>query len=275
MLIGEASQPFAAVSLRGRNAIATLFPKADQYQGDITLFTAGTGQNSASGFVHTDFGGDIQVLAPSGGVTVGTEGLVPNAAAGLITQGAGDIQIYADDSIQLGLSRIMTTFGGDILAWSETGDINAGRGAKTTILFTPPKRTYDLFGRVTLAPQVPSTGAGIATLAPIPEVPAGDIDLIAPLGTVDAGEAGIRVSGNINIAALHLLNAANIAVKGTATGIPTAVAVNTNALTSASNAASAVSTEAERLAERARPRPIPTDIPSIVTGRLLGFGDGI
>ena len=36
----------------------------------------------------------------------------------------------------------------------------------------------------------------------------------APLGTIDAGEAGIRVSGNINIAALHVVNAANIQVRG-------------------------------------------------------------
>ncbi|WP_049056705.1 filamentous haemagglutinin family protein, partial [Achromobacter xylosoxidans] len=82
--------------------------------------------------------------------------------------------------------------------------INAGRGAKTTVLYTPPKRVYDALGNVTLAPTAPSTGAGIATLAPIAEVPAGDVDLIAPLGTIDAGEAGIRVSGNVNVAALHV-----------------------------------------------------------------------
>ncbi len=58
--------------------------------------------------MHTDFGGDIQLLAPGGGVTVGSEGLAPGADSGLITQGAGDIDIYADDSVQLGLSRIMT-----------------------------------------------------------------------------------------------------------------------------------------------------------------------
>ncbi len=70
----------------------------------------------------------------------------------------------------------------------------------------------------TLAPQVPSSGAGIATLNPIPEVAAGDIDLIAPLGTIDAGEAGIRVSGNINLAALQMVNAANIQVQGIIVG---------------------------------------------------------
>ena len=108
----------------------------------------------------------------------------------------------------------MTTFGGGILAWSAEGDINAGRGAKTTVVYTPPRRVYDAFGNVALSPNAPSSGAGIATLAPIAEVPAGDVDLHAPLGTIDAGEAGIRVSGNINIAALHVVNAANIQVKG-------------------------------------------------------------
>ena len=62
--------------------------------------------------------------------------------------------------------------GGDILGWSSQGDINAGRGSKSTIVCTPPKRVYDHWGNVTLSSDVPSTGAGIATLAPIAEVPA-------------------------------------------------------------------------------------------------------
>ena len=51
-------------------------------------------------------------------------------------------------------------------------------------------------------------------------MPAGDVDLYAPLGTIDAGEAGIRVSGNVNIAAQNVLNAANIKAKGDSVGIP-------------------------------------------------------
>ncbi|MDH2384898.1 filamentous hemagglutinin family protein [Bradyrhizobium sp. CER78] len=46
-------------------------------------------------------------------------------------------------------------------------------------------------------------------------------DLVAPLGTIDAGEAGIRVLGNVNLAALQVVNAANIQVQGTSTGVPT------------------------------------------------------
>ena len=197
--------------LRGRRAIAALFPESDaaggpiRYEGSFTMY-GGAGLRSS-------FGGNIQLLTPGGQQVLGVEGVAPPASAGVVTQGQGNIQLYAQGSVLLGQSRIMTTFGGHIQAWSANGDINAGRGA-TTVLYTPPRRVYDAFGNVTLSPTVPSTGAGIGTLAPIPEVPAGDVDLIAPLGTIDAGEAGIRVSGNVNIAALHVVNAANIQVQG-------------------------------------------------------------
>ncbi|WP_257624951.1 filamentous haemagglutinin family protein [Variovorax boronicumulans] len=146
----------------------------------------------------------------------------------------------------------MTTFGGDILGWSAEGDINAGRGSKTTLVYTPPKREYDTLGNVKLSPNVPSTGAGIATLDPIPEVPPGDVDLIAPLGTIDAGEAGIRVSGNVNLSALQVVNAANIQVKGESAGLPLVASVNVGALTNASAAASQASAAAQEVLQRER-----------------------
>ncbi|MEX3776983.1 filamentous haemagglutinin family protein [Pseudomonas sp. MYb118] len=234
--------------LRGRNAIAELFPTTDvagnaiRYDGDITLY-GGAG-------VKTLFGGDIQMLTPGGGQVFGVEGAAPPSTAGIVTQGTGNIQLYSQGSILLGQSRVMTTFGGGILGWSAEGDINAGRGSKTTVVFTPPKRVYDTWGNVTLSPVVPSTGAGIATLNPIAEVPPGDIDLIAPLGTIDAGEAGIRVSGNINIIALRVVNAANIQVQGKSSGIPVTASVNTGAITSASSAATSATQAAEDMSRQ-------------------------
>ena len=272
--------------LRGRNAIAALFPetgadgKRVDYRGDITMFR-GTRTNvvdgiattfARSGYARTLFGGGIELLTPGGRQVYGIEGEAPPADSGVLTQGAGDIHIYSLGSILLGQSRIMTTFGGGILGWSAEGDINAGRGSKTTLVYTPPKRVYDQWGNVTLSSDVPSTGAGIATLAPIPEVPAGDIDLIAPLGAIDAGEAGIRVSGNVNLAALQVVNAANIAVKGEAIGIPTMAAVNVGALTSASAAASQASTAAQEVLQRER-IAARQSLPSVFTVRVLGFGN--
>ena len=165
----------------------------------------------------------------------------------------------------------MTTFGGGILAWSAEGDINAGRGAKTTVVYTPPRRIYDAVGNVALSPNAPSSGAGIATLAPIAEVPAGDVDLYAPLGTIDAGEAGIRVSGNINIAALHVVNAANIQVRAS-NGIPAAATVNTGALASASAASSAAAGAAQESVQRAQQQSR-QNLPSVISVQILGYGD--
>ncbi|MHA6192881.1 filamentous hemagglutinin family protein [Pseudomonas wadenswilerensis] len=266
----DASGPRLGSYLRGRNAIAALFPSRDvagnpiSYDGDIVLF-GGAG-------IHTNFGGDIQLLSPGGQQVFGVEGAAPPSTAGVVTQGAGNIQSYSQGSILLGQSRIMTTFGGSIQAWSAEGDINAGRGTKTTLVYTPPKRVYDAWGNVTLSPQVPSTGAGIATLNPIAEVAPGDIDLIAPQGTIDAGEAGIRVSGNVNIAALQVVNAANIQTQGKSTGLPVAAVVNTNAMASASAAANSATQAAEQVGRQqqdaARQRA-----PSIFSVRVLGFGD--
>ena len=301
--------------LRGREAIATLFPthdaqgKAIERQGDLTMFSSALYYETvvngipttrpkpgvkyltkaewiaigSPGYdvphyevqdagIHTDFGGDIRLMVPGGRTLVGVDGgFVPGEGSGVLTQGAGEIEIFSNGSILLGQSRIFTTFGGNILAWSAQGDINAGRGSKSTVVYTPQRRAYDNVGLVSLSPSTPNTGAGIATLNPLPEVPPGDIDLIAPLGTIDAGEAGIRVSGNVNLAALRVVNAENIQVKGQSVGIPVIAAVNVGALTNASAAASQAATAAQDAVQRDRAAQRQA-LPSVFTVRVLGFG---
>ncbi len=247
--------------LRGRDVIATLFPESRAYSGDLVMFG-----NSG---IRTLYGGDITVLTPGGQQVIGVEGQVPGGSAGLITQGSGNISLHSKGSILLGLSRIMTTYGGNIVAWSAEGDINAGRGAKTTVVYTPPKRIYDAYGHVTLSPVAPSSGAGIATLNPIPEIEPGNIDLIAPLGTIDAGEAGIRVSGNVNLAALQIINAANIQVQGATSGIPVVQPPSVSGLTQATNTASASTKETAPAGNQA-----PTEQPSIIIVEVVGYGGG-
>ncbi|KQX90306.1 hypothetical protein ASD34_03305 [Variovorax sp. Root473] len=302
--------------LRGREAIATLFPthdaqgKAIERQGDLTMFSSALYYETvvngipttrpkpgvkyltkaewiaigSPGYdvphyevqdagIHTDFGGDIRLMVPGGRTLVGVDGgFVPGEGSGVLTQGAGEIEIFSNGSILLGQSRIFTTFGGNILAWSAQGDINAGRGSKSTVVYTPQRRAYDDVGLVSLSPTTPNTGAGIATLNPLPEVPPGDIDLIAPLGTIDAGEAGIRVSGNVNLAALRVVNAENIQVKGQSVGIPVIAAVNVGALTNASAAASQAATAAQDAVQRDRAAQRQA-LPSVFTVRVLGFGN--
>lgn len=275
----DASGPRYKSYLRGRDAIATLFPNQDKsgqpltYAGGLTMFSGfakdaqGNVYLSDAG-IHTQYGGAIQILNPGGQTILGVEGVTPGAGAGLITQGRDSpIDVYSLGSILLGQSRIMTTFGGNILAWSATGDINAGRGSKTTTIFTPPLLSYDGYGNITLSPAVPSSGAGIAALATVPGTPPSDVDLIAPLGTIDAGEAGIRVSGNVNLAALQVVNIANIQVQGTSSGIPTVQGPPVGALTAASNATAASQ-------QAAPPPPQSNAQPSVILVEILGYGGG-
>ncbi|GGB95598.1 hypothetical protein GCM10007205_01040 [Oxalicibacterium flavum] len=304
--------------LRGREAIATLFPEQDaqgnklSYEGDLTMFSSALYYNAdyvnntvgqarpkpgveyitkaewealgSPGYnvsfydvldagIHTNFGGDISILTPGGRTLVGIDGgFNPGGGSGVMTQGEGDINIYARGDILMGQSRIFTTFGGNILGWSAAGDINAGRGSKTTVVYTPQRRVYDDIGNVTLSPNTPNTGAGIATLNPIPEILPGDIDLIAPLGTIDAGEAGIRVSGNVNLAALRVVNAENIKVQGESKGIPMVASVNIGALTDASAAAGSAAMAAQDMLQRGRDAAR-QNLPSVFTVRVLGFGE--
>src|SRR5690606_32151733 len=107
--------------LRGRQMVETLFPGIDSeegtspYEGEFVQFSTGR----TAGMIRTEFGGDIQMLAPGGGVTLGLDSVRPeNGDNGFITQGTGNVQIYSQGDIALGLSRIFTTFGGDIFGWS-------------------------------------------------------------------------------------------------------------------------------------------------------------
>jgi len=95
------------------------------------------------------------------------------------------------------------------------------------------------------------------------------VDLIAPLGTIDAGEAGSRVSGNVNLAVLQVLNADNIQVQGEATGLPVIASVNISALTSASAAANSAVQAAQDMVQRQTQQARP----SVISVEVLGFGD--
>ncbi|UGV28505.1 filamentous hemagglutinin N-terminal domain-containing protein [Rhodopseudomonas boonkerdii] len=269
----DPNSPRKGSYLRGREAIATLFPDRDangnplNYAGKLTMFSGVLNNKAYDAGIHTQFGGDIQILNPGGQTVIGVEGVAAGAGAGLVTQGQdSNIDIYSLGSVLLGQSRVMTTFGGDILAWSATGDINAGRGSKTSVTFTPPLRKTDKFGVVTVSPAAPASGAGIATLVTVPGTRPSNIDLIAPLGTIDAGEAGIRVSGNINLAALQVLNAANIQVQGTATGIPTVQAPSIAAALTTTNATAATQQTATPNQGSGNERP------SVIIVEVLGYG---
>ena len=287
----NASSPYYHQYARGYGAINTLFPASYGYTANnLAGGTNGANAPVSTGYldmrgstIQTQQGGNISILGPGGEILVGSASAPPflvnaqgqvevgPANQGILTLETGDIDIFSDQSLLLAQSRVFTEQGGDLVIWSSNGNINAGEGVKTTFQLPAPTYTCDPDRYCTLNPVGEVTGAGIATLQTIPGAPPGNADLIAPRGTVDAGAAGIRVSGDLNIAALYVANAFNIQVQGTATGIPTAVAVNVGALTSANGASAAVTQIAAQMAQQ--PPPPPPSAPTILTIRLLGFGD--
>ena len=119
-----------------------------------------------------------------------------------------------------------------------------------------------------------ATGGGIGVLETVAGVPPSDVDLIAPSGTVDAGDAGIRVSGNLNISAQLVLNAGNIQVGGASVGVPVVSAPNLAGLTAASNATAATTNAATQVASQNRTQAAPEEVPSIISVEVIGYGGG-
>jgi hypothetical protein len=247
-----------------------LFPKPNTV-GDITV----TGRE-----IKTVNGGNLTIVNPAGQITVGLPGTTaPAADQGIFTVDGGNVGIFANGDTNVGISRIFTLHGGNIIIWSSTGNIDAGASAKT-VTAAPPTR-------VLIDPQSAdvqtdlgglATGGGIGVLATVAGVPPGSVDLIAPIGIVDAGDAGIRATGSVNIAAAVVLNASNIAAPSVsgAPSAPSVAAPNIAGLAAASSAAGAGSASATQMNNQNANSAPPTteEAPSIITVEVLGYGGG-
>jgi len=243
---------------RGYTAIDTLFP-GDGWAGNVV-------GNSLT--FRTMLGGDINVLVPGGGLQVAALNLPIPAGDGLVTLASGHINVFAHDDVVVNRSRLLsfvpeaTRQGSDQIVWSTIGDIDAGRGAKTVRVPSAPIVRTDADANTAMFERSDMSGSGIGTIGD------GDVTLVAPEGTVNAGDAGIRVAGNIWVAALQVLNADNIEVEGEAFGLPEPVTVDVGLNLDASNAAAAAAQTAMQAGARDRPaRPL------TVTVTIEGFGD--
>ena len=244
---------------RGYAAIDALFPNS---RTDETETATGSYTGPYSGDlnmiysqIYTESGGNINILAPGGQMNVGLAVQpvsVPTkipSLLGIVAEGAGNVNIYSLGSVNVNASRIFTLGGGNILIWSDLGDIDAGNGSKASLSVPPPSYSINHAGQVVFNYTGAVAGSGIRTIQTNPDQTAGSVDLDAPVGTVDAGDAGIGAAGNINIAAQHVIGASNINFGGTATGVPPAVSSLGASLSSATTAAASTATNAESKSE--------------------------
>jgi len=221
---------------RGYTAINTLFPAKDasgnplDYSGDLDMTYSQ---------IKTEQGGDIDLLVPGGSVNVGVANPPASLAfvkqtttatgltipadvyLGILVLGEGAVQGFADQNFSVNSSRILTLEGGNIILWASNGNIDAGKGAKSASGAPPPVIQTDANGNLFVDPSNAVSGSGIGQLLTTPGITPGLVNLIAPKGAVNAGDAGIRVSGNLNIAAVQVIGAGNITVGGTSSGVPT------------------------------------------------------
>jgi filamentous hemagglutinin family protein len=254
----------------GDAAIHALLSSDHASSGDINL---------TSKELTTERGGDIDVLDPAGQITVGVNlsGAQP-VEQGIFTDDGGNISMYTQGSVDLGTSRVFTLQGGNIIIWSNGGNVDAGNSSKTVQSAPPTRVVVDpQSGNVETDLAGLATGGGIGVLDTVVGEAPGDVDLIAPTGTINAGDAGIRATGNLNLAAVQILNASNISAGGASSGVPTVTvaAPNLGALAAASSTAGAGVQAADSQASAQNQAPAgDQDQPSIIDVEVLGYGGG-
>ncbi|MDB6005641.1 MAG: hypothetical protein JWR15_2628, partial [Prosthecobacter sp.] len=266
----DPDSPNAGTYTEGYAAISKLLPTTST--GSIQTQTRS---------IRSKSGGDISILAPAGGLQLASSTIGSALAPpGIITESGGSISIFANNSVDIGVARIFTLRGGDITIWSSIGDIAAGSSSKT-VQSAPPTRVLIDPQSANIATDLAglATGGGIGVLATVAGVAPGNVDLIAPVGAVDAGDAGIRATGNLNIAATIVLNSANIAVGGTSAGTPAAAAAAAPSLGGQASAASSAGAATSATASQpggpgSNQSPLAQELPSTITVEVIGYGGG-
>jgi filamentous hemagglutinin len=260
----------------GEDAISNLFGSGDNGTGSVITWSRD---------LRTKNGGSITINAPGGGVTLANTTIGSTLAPpGIVTEHGGSINIFTKDNVDIGIGRIFTLRGGDIMIWSDKGNIAAGSSAKTVASAPPTRVLIDPQSAAVLTDLAGlATGGGIGVLATVKDAPVGNVDLIAVTGIIDAGDAGIRSSGNLNLSATKILNADNIVVAGVSVGAPASSAPASAAAPAAppaaappaaANTAAAANNSAAETASKNNASGQSDETPSIYSIDILGYGGG-
>lgn len=204
---------------RGYDAIGRLFPGAQRKPGEALA----EGEYKWSGNIEMmvsqirgEAGGDVELVVPGGSVQLASLSVANTnpGTAGIVTQRGGGISAITYGDYIVNQSRTMTADDGDILIWSSYGNIDAGRGRKSSLSVPPVSFPVDLYGTTRIRLSGLPNGAGIATLDQVDGRQGGDVDLYAFNGIVNAGDAGIRASRDLFIGAIEIRGLDNITVGG-------------------------------------------------------------
>ncbi len=266
---------------RGYEAIRTVFG-SNSNVGNVDI---------SGSQIKTERGGDLNLMVPAGGVLVGLPKVPPSLIAakddaatsyddspsllGLFTVKEGNLNVFSRDSVEVAQSRVFTVGGGDVLIWSTQGNIDAGKGAKTATSAPPPLIRTDSNGNTVVDLAGIVTGSGIGTLQSLGSTSVASVYLIAPSGTVDAGDAGVRSSGNLLVAAQAVANGANMQAGGTSSGVPAPSTANVsfNAPVSADSSNSAKQADKATEAASKSANKTASALPSLITVEVLALGD--
>jgi len=251
----------------GEQAIDNLFGVDYQYTGSVITWSRD---------LRTKNGGSITINAPGGGVTLANTTIGSTLAPpGIVTEHGGAINIFTKENVDIGIGRIFTLQGGDIMIWSDKGNIAAGSSAKTVASAPPTRVLIDpQSAAVVIDLAGLATGGGIGVLATVKDAPVGNVDLIAPSGYIDAGDAGIRASGNLTLAAPVIKNANNISAASTKGAPPAVAAPATAAPPASANTAAAANNKASQTISKNNASGQADETPSIYSIDILGYGGG-
>jgi len=272
-------QPQKAETISTGNADLRLATLQTADGGDLTLISPG-GNFVAGSVVRTStqaagrltrFGVDQTASLAYGQLTntnIARINAIPIGYEGLLTLNGGAIRSFTDGNFLVNQSRVFTQAGGDIVMWSSNGDLNAGQGPRSASNFPPVTVKFNLDGYAVVDSAGSVSGAGIGAFQRRPTDPASSIILVAPAGLVDAGDAGVRATGNVLVAAARVANADSFSAGGAVSGVPAAAATPATSNPAASSSAVAAQSSGSQANNDNSERR------SIITVEVLGYVGG-